>query len=70
MKLPIIKAKTINKSLYVEGILLVKYSERTTLNRVLKEELFKFGMSLEENELIEKMTGKKLSIEDFINNLK
>ena len=42
-QIDVIKAKTINKSLYVEGILLVKYSERTTLNRVLKEELFKMA---------------------------
>ncbi len=39
-QLDIISSRTTNKDLYIEGILLVKYSERTTLNRVLKEELF------------------------------
>ena len=37
---------------------------------VLKEELFKFGISMEENELIENFTGKKLSVDDFFKSLK
>lgn len=36
----------------------------------LKEKLFKYGTSLEENELIENFTGKKLAVDDFINSLK
>ena len=36
----------------------------------LKEELFKYGISMDENELIENFTGKKLSVEDFIKSLK
>ena len=36
---------------------------------VLKEELFKFGISKEENELIENFTGKKLSVDDFFKSL-
>ena len=36
----------------------------------LRKNLFKYGISLEENELIEKFTGKKLSTENFINTIK
>lgn len=39
-QIDIIRTKTSNKSLYVEGILLVKFSERTTLNKILRDELF------------------------------
>ena len=37
----IIRERTLNKTLYIEGILLVKYSERTKLNQILRDELFK-----------------------------
>ena len=36
----IIKDRTTNKDLRIEGILLVKYSDRTKLNQYLKDELF------------------------------
>lgn len=39
-QLDIITSRTTNKELYIEGILLVKYSERTTLNKILRDELF------------------------------
>lgn len=38
--------QAINKELYIEGILLVKYSERTTLNRILRDELIKSSNAL------------------------
>ena len=44
-------------------------TENSKTAEVLKEELFKYGISKEENELIEKMTGKKLSVEDFFKSL-
>ena len=44
-------------------------TENPKTAEVLKEELFKYGISKEENELIEKMTGKKLSGEDFFESL-
>ena len=45
-------------------------TENKNTSKVLKDELFKFGISMEENELIENMTGKKLSVEDFIKSIK
>ena len=45
-------------------------TENPNTAKVLKEELLQYGKSLEENELIENMTGKKLSVDDFINSLK
>ena len=45
-------------------------TENNNTAEVLKEELFKYGVSLEENELIESFTGKKLSVDDFIKSLK
>ena len=44
-------------------------TENSKTSEVLKEELFKYGISMEENELIENFTGKKLSIEDFFKSL-
>ena len=44
-------------------------TENSKTAEVLKEELFKYGISKEEIELIEKMTGKKLSVEDFFESL-
>lgn len=36
---------------------------------ILNEKLFKYGTSMEENELIENLTGKKLSVDSFIKSL-
>ena len=44
-------------------------TENSKTAEVLKEELFKFGISKEENELIENFTGKKLSVDDFFKSL-
>ena len=44
-------------------------TENSKTAEFLKEKLFKFGTSLEENELIKNMTGKKLSVNDFINSV-
>ena len=43
----LIKTQTINKNLYIEGILLVKYSERTTLNKILRDELINTSIQLQ-----------------------
>jgi cellulose biosynthesis protein BcsQ len=40
-QLDAIREGTTNKTLRIEGILLAKYSDRTRLNQLLKEELFK-----------------------------
>ncbi len=45
-QIDLIKAQTTNKNLYIDGILLVKYSERTTLNRVLRDELIESSKAL------------------------
>ena len=44
-------------------------TENPKTAEVLKEELLKYGKSLEENELIENMTGKKLSADDYIKSI-
>ena len=44
---------------------LTSFNKQTA--EVLQEELFKYGKSLEENELIEKMTGKKVELKYEIN---
>ena len=44
-------------------------TENPKTAEVLKEELLKFGKSFEENELIENMTGKKLSADDYIKSI-
>ena len=44
-------------------------TENPKTANILKEELLKYGKSLEENELIENMTGKKLSVEDYIKSI-
>ena len=44
-------------------------TENTRTSEVLEKELFQYGICMEENELIEKMTGKKLSADDFVKNL-
>ena len=44
-------------------------TENSKTAEVLKEELFKYGISMEENELIENFTGKKLSVDDFFKSL-
>ena len=62
----IIKAQMYNYLLSKLGNL----TENKKTASVLQNELFRFGKSLEENELIENMTGKILSVEDFINSLK
>ena len=62
----IIKAQMYNYLLSKLGNL----TENKNTASVLQNELFRFGKSLEENELIENMTGKILSVEDFINSLK
>lgn len=45
-QIDLIKERTPNKNLYIEGILLVKYSDRTKLNQILKEELIKASQQL------------------------
>ena len=45
-QIDLIKTQTTNKQLYIDGILLVKYSERTTLNRILKDEIMKACIEL------------------------
>ena len=45
-------------------------TENKLTAKVLNEELFKYGMSLDENELIKIFTGKKLSVEDFLKSIK
>ena len=45
-------------------------TENKSTAKILSEELFKYGMSLEENELIKKLTGKNLSVDDFLKSLK
>ena len=62
----IIKAQIYNYLLSQLGNL----TENTKTAEFLKENLFKLGMSLEENELIENLTGKKLSVDDFLKSLK
>ena len=44
-------------------------TENTNTSTILDENLFKYGTSMEENELIEKFTGKKLSVDDFVKNI-
>ena len=44
-------------------------SENKKTAEFLKENLFKYGISMEENELIKQMTGKDLSAKDFIDNI-
>ena len=44
-------------------------TENTKTSEILKKELFQYGISMEENELIENMTGKKLSVDYFIKSL-
>ena len=44
-------------------------TENSKTAEVLREKLLKYGTSMEENELIENMTGKKLSVDDFINSI-
>ena len=44
-------------------------TENPKTAEVLREKLLKYGTSMEENELIENMTGKKLSVDDFINSI-
>ena len=36
---------------------------------ILNNRLFKYGKSLEENELIEVLTDKKLSVDDFVKSI-
>ena len=45
-------------------------TENNKTANILKNELFQYGISMDENELIEKFTGKKLSVEDFIKSIK
>ena len=45
-------------------------TENKNTAETLKNELFKFGISLEENELVEKLTGKNLSVDDFLKSIK
>ena len=42
-QLDVITSRTMNKNLYIEGILITKYSDRTTLNKLLKEQLFQMA---------------------------
>ena len=44
-------------------------TENPKTSEILKKELFQYGISMEENELIENMTGRKLSVDDFIKSL-
>lgn len=46
-QIDLIKQRTTNKALKIEGILLTKYSERTRLNQILRDELFKVASLLE-----------------------
>ena len=41
-------------------------TENSETANYLKENFFKYGLSLEENELIENLTGKKLSVDDLV----
>ena len=45
-------------------------TENPKTAELMKEKLFKYGLSMEENELIENMTGKPLAVDDFIESLK
>lgn len=45
-QLDVITERTFNKSLYIEGILITKFTDRTTLNRLLQEQLFKMAETL------------------------
>lgn len=45
-------------------------TENPKTSEILKKELFQYGISMEENELIENMTGKKLTVDYFIKSLK
>ena len=62
----LIKAQIYNKLVSELGNL----TENKNTAQYLREKLFKYGKSKEENELIENLTGKKLSVDDFINSLK
>jgi len=44
-------------------------TENIQTAQYLKDNFFKYGLSLEENELIENLTGKKLSVDDLISYL-
>ncbi len=44
-------------------------TENKNTSSFLAENLFQYGTSMEENELIEKLTGKKLSADDFVKSL-
>ena len=45
-------------------------TENIKTSEILKKELFQYGISMEENELIENMTGRKLTVDYFIKSLK
>lgn len=45
-------------------------TENSNTAEFLNKKLFNLGTSLEENELIKKLTGKKLSTEDFVSSIK
>ena len=62
----LIKAQIYNKLVSELGNL----TENKNTAQYLRDKLFKYGKSKEENELIENLTGKKLSVDDFINSLK
>ena len=44
-------------------------TENIQTAQYLKDNFFKYGLSLEENELIENLTGKKLSVDDLVSYL-
>lgn len=45
-QIDLIKSQKVNSNLYIEGILLVKYNDRTTLNKILKDELINTSQAL------------------------
>jgi len=61
----LIKAQMYNKLLKELG----NITENNKTAQYLKENLFRLGMSMEENELIEQLTGKKLSVDDFLKSI-
>lgn len=44
-------------------------TENSKTAKFLDENLFKYGVSMEESELIERLTGKKLSADDFVKSI-
>ena len=58
----LIKAQIYNYLVKELGLI----TENSKTAEFLDEKLFKYGISMEESELIEKLTGKKLAVDDFV----